>query len=149
MKTTIAGIKSFVLLVRGLLLDFALEMRRPGKLHEQPHQQRRGDRKARLVKEPDGNKAENQRIRRAPEPEVLMQDVENDDRDDQKDSFHNRSFRSSRDLVRQFAVNLKPDKLLPPSLESGEYNARWGNLRVKSESTFREASYRGRTDPGR
>ena len=83
------------------MLDFALEMRRPGKGDEQPHQQRSGNREARMVKESDGNKAEDQRIRRAPKPDVLMQDIENDDRDDQKDSFHNRSFRSSRDPVRQ------------------------------------------------
>ena len=55
-----------------------------------------------MIEESDGNKAENQRVRRAPKPDILMQDVENDDRDDQKDSFHNRSCRSSRDMVRQF-----------------------------------------------
>ena len=65
------------------MLDFALEMRRPGKGDEQPHHQRSGDSEARMVKESDRNKAENQRIRRAPKPEILMQDVENDDRDDQ------------------------------------------------------------------
>ena len=66
-----------------MLCDFPLEMRGPGKLDQQPHHQSRGDSEARMVKESDGNKAENQGIRRAPKPEILMQDVENDDRDDQ------------------------------------------------------------------
>ena len=65
------------------MFDFLLEMRGPGKGDEQPHHQGCGDSEARMIKKPDGNKAENQRIRRTPKPDVLMQDVENDDRDDQ------------------------------------------------------------------
>ena len=65
------------------MLDFLLEMRRPGKGDEQPHHQSRGHGEARMIKESDRNKAEHQRIRRAPKPYVLMQDVENDHRDDQ------------------------------------------------------------------
>ena len=65
------------------MFHFLLEMRRPGKSDEQPHHQRSADREACMVKKSDGNKAENQRIRRTPKPDILMQDVENDHRDDQ------------------------------------------------------------------
>jgi len=59
-------------------------MRRPCIFHEQPHNKCSCDRKARLVKQPDGNKAEDERMGSPPEPDVLVKDVENGHDNDQQ-----------------------------------------------------------------
>ena len=41
-----------------------------------------------MIEEPDRNKAKDERMSRAPEPKVLVQKVERNDRDDKKDSLH-------------------------------------------------------------
>ena len=71
-----------------LLFDVAFEMIRPGKLHQQPHQERCRDGKAALIEKPDGNKAKDERMGRAPKPKVLVQEVERNNRNDQQCSFH-------------------------------------------------------------
>jgi hypothetical protein len=43
-----------------------------------------------LVKEADGNEAEDHRMGRAPKPKVLVQYVEHNDSKNKKDSFHDR-----------------------------------------------------------
>jgi hypothetical protein len=63
-------------------------MSRPSERHEQPHQERRGDREASVIKQPDGNEAEDQWMSSAPEPKVLMQNVERGDGKDEQGAFH-------------------------------------------------------------
>ena len=77
-------------LLFGLSFNLLLEVGRPGKRDQQPHEQRSCHGKAGMIEKPYGNKAEDQRVRSAPEPEILVQAVENDDRDDQQGSFHYR-----------------------------------------------------------
>src|ERR1700730_11525652 len=43
-----------------------------------------------MVEKAYGNKAKDQRVRSAPEPEILVQSVKSGDRDDKQDSFHYR-----------------------------------------------------------
>src|SRR5687767_1408285 len=59
-------------------------MRRPCIFHEQPHNKCSRDRKARLIKQPDRNKAEDERMGSPPEPDVLVKDVENGHDNDQQ-----------------------------------------------------------------
>src|SRR5882757_671408 len=56
-------------------------MRRPQLRDEQPHQRRRGQREGGVIEEADRQEAEDERARRTPEPEVLMQDVEESDKE--------------------------------------------------------------------
>ena len=73
-----------------LSFDLALEMTGPGKLHEEPHEERGGHREASLIEEADGNEAKHHRMGCAPKPKVLVQHVEHEERQNKKDSFHDR-----------------------------------------------------------
>ena len=88
MKTTIAGITGGVPSSFLLFSDFFFQMSRPGKLHQQPHQQSRRDGKAALIEKADGHEAKDQRMRRAPEPNILVQDVEGEHGKNKQNSFH-------------------------------------------------------------
>lgn len=70
------------------MFDLAFKMSRPGKLHQQPHQQRGHNGKAGLVEKPDGYKAKHEWMGRAPEPKVLVQNVNDNHCDDEQRSFH-------------------------------------------------------------
>ena len=63
------------------------KVRRPGVRHQQPHQQRRGHRKAALIEESDGDETKNQ-VGAPPEPDVLMKHVEYNDRNNEQDVSH-------------------------------------------------------------
>lgn len=65
-----------------LSFDLTLEMTGPGKLHQQPHEECGGDGEASLIEEADGDEAKHHRMRRAPEPEILVQHVEQEERKD-------------------------------------------------------------------
>ena len=67
--------------------DLMFKVRRPCKGNEQPHQQRCGHGKQSVIEETNGDETENE-IRGAPEPNVLMQNVECNDSSDEQDSFH-------------------------------------------------------------
>ena len=45
---------------------------------------------ASLIEETDGHEAKDHRMGRAPEPKILVQDVEHQECKNQKDSFHDR-----------------------------------------------------------
>ena len=78
-----------------LSFDLTLEMAGPGKLHEQPHQERGGNGEASLVEEADGDEAKHHRMCCAPEPKILVQEIEHQESKNKEDSFHDRL--SSRD----------------------------------------------------
>src|SRR5581483_4341181 len=64
------------------------EVRRPGVSDEQPHQHTNGEREADVIKQPDGQEAEDERLRRPPEPCVLMQHVQHNNEQHEEQSFH-------------------------------------------------------------
>jgi hypothetical protein len=51
----------------------------PSVTHQQPHQQRDGQRITKMIEKSDGQETKNERRGCAPEPEVLMQHVKRDD----------------------------------------------------------------------
>jgi hypothetical protein len=57
-------------------------------LYKHPHHDRGHDRVARVIGQPDGNKTKGEWTRRAPEPEVLMQDIKSTNDDQQQCSLH-------------------------------------------------------------
>ncbi len=57
-------------------------------LYQHPYYQRGRDRITRVIEESDGDEAEDERPRRTPEPEVLMQNVQSTNNDQQQCSFH-------------------------------------------------------------
>ena len=73
-----------------LSFDLTLEMTGPGKLHEQPHEERGGDGEAGLIEEADGDEAKHHRMCRAPEPKILVQEIEHKESKNKEDSFHDR-----------------------------------------------------------
>jgi hypothetical protein len=70
------------------VFDFLLEMRRPGVFHQQPHDQRAGDAKNRLIEQANRYETKNQRVSRSPEPEVLVKKVKHKHDKEQQRSFH-------------------------------------------------------------
>ena len=60
----------------------------PGEANEDPHQQGDGQAVARVVDEADGQEPEHERPRRAPQPEVLVQRVENGDGQNEEGPGH-------------------------------------------------------------
>jgi hypothetical protein len=100
-----------------------LEVCRPGELHEQPHEQSRGDREDPMIKKPNRDKAKDEWVGCAPEPEILVQDVEHDNCEYQQDLFHDLSAkpywqnesRANRklDRVNSLLRRLLRKKLLP------------------------------------
>src|SRR6185369_15180394 len=68
-----------------------LEVGGPGKLHQQPHEQRRGDREGPMIEKAYRHKAKDEWVGRAPEPEILVQDVEHDNCEYQQGLFHDLS----------------------------------------------------------
>jgi hypothetical protein len=69
------------------------QVRGPRVLYQQPHHNRGRDRVARVVEQPDGNETEDEGTRRAPEPEVLMEDIKSTNDDQQQWPFHSESGR--------------------------------------------------------
>src|SRR5581483_417531 len=63
-------------------------MHGPGVAHQQPHQQRDGQRVTDVIKKSDRQEAKNERLCAAPEPEVLMQQVKDNDGYGQSKLFH-------------------------------------------------------------
>jgi hypothetical protein len=64
------------ILRRGTLLYLLFEVRGPGMLYQHPKYERCRHRKAGMIKKSYGNKAEDERAGRAPEPYVLVQNEE-------------------------------------------------------------------------
>ena len=67
---------------------FFLKMRRPRLFDQQPQQERDHDRITRVVKQANWHESEDERVRRAPEPEVLMQEIKSTGHYYQQRSFH-------------------------------------------------------------
>ena len=57
-------------------------------LYQHPHHKRGRDCVASMVEEPNREEAEDEWTRRAPEPEILMQDVQSTNDDQQQCSLH-------------------------------------------------------------
>src|SRR5437879_4735350 len=70
-----------------------LKPRGPGVGHQQPHQQGRQHRVGRVVEEADGDEAEDERPRAPPEPEVLVQGVDDEDGEGQERVLQNVAFK--------------------------------------------------------
>jgi len=68
-----------------------LEVCGPGELHQQPHKQGRGDREGPMIEKANRHKAKDEWVGCAPEPEILVQDVEHDNCEYQQDLFHDLS----------------------------------------------------------
>jgi hypothetical protein len=64
------------------------KVRGPRMLYQKPHHKRRRNCVARVVEEPDGKKPEDEGTRRAPEPEILMQDIQSTNNNQQQCSLH-------------------------------------------------------------
>jgi hypothetical protein len=65
-----AGLRDAVVVV------LLFEVRGPGMFYQHPEDQGRRHCKARVIKKSYGNKTEDERVSRAPEPYVLVQNVE-------------------------------------------------------------------------
>ena len=61
-----------------------LEMRGPRELHEQPQHDRAGKGERDVVEETDRQEAEDERARLAPEPDILVQRVQDSTRQPQR-----------------------------------------------------------------
>jgi hypothetical protein len=67
-----------MVLLNGALLDLSFEVRGPGMLYQHPEDERCRHCKASVIKEPYGDEAKDERVSRAPEPYVLVQNVKSD-----------------------------------------------------------------------
>lgn len=63
-------------------------MKRPGKLYKQGQQGGTSQGVAGVIEEPDGQKAKNERVRRPPEPEVLMEQIDKHYKRNKNESLH-------------------------------------------------------------
>jgi hypothetical protein len=61
-------------------------MSRPGDPRQHPHQKGSGKAVERVVRESDRKEAEDKGVRRPPEPEILVQQVERSDGENEEDS---------------------------------------------------------------
>ena len=64
-----------------------LQMGGPGDARQPPHEQGDGDAIRPVPGEPDRQEAEDERTRRTPEPDVLVEHVEDEDRERKQESI--------------------------------------------------------------
>lgn len=75
-------------LMRSSIVFSLFQMRGPGKAHQNTHEHDNRQRKTNMVKDANRQKAEHDGVGRAPEPDVLMQEIERDNRAGQPQMFH-------------------------------------------------------------